>query len=266
MSDGRISWTWRHAIIKSDLKATTKHILLTLSCFMNDMGKGCYPTTKQLAEAASLSERATCEHLDIARQHGWINVKRHGFGGRKYRNHEYEASWPSASDSLTEDQQDEAQLTDPHAQLTDSDDSDSLTEGQSNVPSKASEKDTSRKPKRISYPDDFQSFWKGYPTDKLMSKAEALKAWNKLANDDKLLATASLTGFRRYCDDHPSYRTIHAERYLKQRRFDGFAPETDRARFGSDQEGLARVYRLDSPLAVSGCLNPLQRTSRHPDR
>ncbi len=36
------SWTWRHGILKSDLPATTRHVLLTISCHMNDLGEGAY--------------------------------------------------------------------------------------------------------------------------------------------------------------------------------------------------------------------------------
>jgi len=45
---GNRSWSWRHALLKSDLPATTRHVLLTISCFMNDVGGGCYPTHKHI--------------------------------------------------------------------------------------------------------------------------------------------------------------------------------------------------------------------------
>lgn len=88
------SWTWRQAILKSALKPTTRHLLLTLSCHMNDMGGGCYPTTRTLAEETGLSERAVCTHLEIASDAGWIKVSQHGFKGQKWRQNQYEAAWP----------------------------------------------------------------------------------------------------------------------------------------------------------------------------
>lgn len=91
---GNRAWTWRHALLKSDLPATTRHVLLTISCFMNDVGGGCYPTQEQLAEATGLSNRAVRQHIDVAVKAGWLVRKEHGFRGQKWRNHEYEAAWP----------------------------------------------------------------------------------------------------------------------------------------------------------------------------
>lgn len=98
MSNDRISWTWRHAIAQSDLAATTKHVLLTISLYMNEMGQGCYPTQEDLAKATSLSERAVRKHIELAEAAGWLIRREHGFRGQKWRNHEYEPRWPDAQD------------------------------------------------------------------------------------------------------------------------------------------------------------------------
>lgn len=94
MSEASRAWTWRHAIIKSELPATTRHVLLTISCFMNEVGGGCYPTTKDLAAATGLSERAICTHIKAAAKAGWLVVSEHGFRGQKWKNHQYQAAWP----------------------------------------------------------------------------------------------------------------------------------------------------------------------------
>src|SRR5687767_10211904 len=79
--------------------------------------------------------------------------------------------------------------------------------------------------KRISYPTDFESlFWKAYPKDNNMSKAEAFDEWKKLSPEDQATAITSLPAFKAYCAKKPDYVIIHACRYLKKRRFDGFAP------------------------------------------
>lgn len=101
MPDNR-AWSWRHALLKSDLPATTRHVLLTISCFMNDVGGGCYPTQEQIAEATGLSDRAVRQHIDTAVKAGWLVRKEHGFRGQKWRNHEYEASWPTQDVGQTE--------------------------------------------------------------------------------------------------------------------------------------------------------------------
>lgn len=94
MTENR-SWSWRHAVLKSDLPPTTRHVLLTISCFMNDVGGGCYPTQEQLAEASGLTARAIRKHIDAAVDAGWLVKREHGFRGQKWRNHEYEATWPA---------------------------------------------------------------------------------------------------------------------------------------------------------------------------
>lgn len=100
MAENR-SWSWRHAVLKSSLPATTRHVLLTISCFMNDVGGGCYPTQEQLAEASGLSDRAVRQHIDDAVKAGWLVRKEHGFRGQKWRNHEYEAAWPTQDAEAT---------------------------------------------------------------------------------------------------------------------------------------------------------------------
>ncbi|KAF1065262.1 helix-turn-helix domain-containing protein [Burkholderia gladioli] len=82
-------WTWRHAIINSTLPSTTRHVLLTLSCHVNDCGEDCFPSTKTLARETNLSERSVCTHLELAREQGWFVARLHGYGGKKWAHREY---------------------------------------------------------------------------------------------------------------------------------------------------------------------------------
>lgn len=77
------------------------------------------------------------------------------------------------------------------------------------------------KRKSVSYPPEFEEFWKGYPVDANMSKLQAYNEWFSLGEEDQKAATASLEAFRYYCKRNPDYRPVHANRYLKHRRFDG---------------------------------------------
>lgn len=86
------------------------------------------------------------------------------------------------------------------------------------------------KRKRVSYPDEFEDFWKAYPTDSNMSKKEAASEWSKLDPEDQKLALRSLEAFSYYCKKNSDYRPIHACRYLKHRRFDGHAKAVDEVR------------------------------------
>lgn len=86
------------------------------------------------------------------------------------------------------------------------------------------------KRKRVSYPSEFEEFWKGYPTDANMSKLEAFNEWKLLAPEDQSSAAKSLEAFRYYCKRNPDYRPIHANRYLKRRRFDGHLKAVEETR------------------------------------
>jgi hypothetical protein len=78
-------------------------------------------------------------------------------------------------------------------------------------------------PKRLSYTPDFEAFWKTYPTTPNMPKAEAFKEWQRLDAADRQAATASLPAFKRDLTKEDWRKPVYACRYLKQRRFEGFA-------------------------------------------
>lgn len=91
------------------------------------------------------------------------------------------------------------------------------------LPSSGSNEPSEGCPKRlrVSYPEDFEEFWKVFPTDPNMSKKDAHKAWKRLAPDDRKLVTDSVPGFLAYCSKNPDYRPVHACRYISQERFRG---------------------------------------------
>ncbi len=78
---------------------------------------------------------------------------------------------------------------------------------------------------RHSYSDEFEAFWRDYPTDPNMSKLDAWKVWIKLSDDDRRLAMAAVPKFIDYCRKHPDYRVVYADRFLSKRRFDGYAEQ-----------------------------------------
>ncbi|HEV7960740.1 MAG TPA: hypothetical protein VGP01_06885 [Rhizomicrobium sp.] len=75
------------------------------------------------------------------------------------------------------------------------------------------------------YPEDFQAFWREYPTDALMSKKRAFEQWRKLVPGQREATRRAIPGFKDYCRKHPTYRPVHAERFLSEQRFEGFARE-----------------------------------------
>jgi len=88
-----IFFSWRQAVLASRRPATTKHVLLTLSCHMNDAGESCFPFIDTLARETSLSRRAVIDHVGRAAAAGWIDVGRHGFAGQKWARNEYRIAW-----------------------------------------------------------------------------------------------------------------------------------------------------------------------------
>lgn len=88
-------FTWRSAIVDSELAATTRHVALTLSLHMNERGGSCYPGAPRLARETGLSERAVRDHLGRLVDAGWLVLERRGGqrGGRRESN-EYRATVP----------------------------------------------------------------------------------------------------------------------------------------------------------------------------
>jgi hypothetical protein len=91
--------------------------------------------------------------------------------------------------------------------------------------SESETKDSSDPPSEDADPcdQDFQIFWKEYPTDALMSKKRAFEQWEKLLQAERAAAHQAIPAFKEYCRKNPTYRPVHAERFLSQKRFEGFA-------------------------------------------
>ncbi|MDA0780655.1 MAG: helix-turn-helix domain-containing protein [Rickettsiales bacterium] len=88
-------WSWRDAVIQSsELKSYSKHILLTLSVYMNDKGQGCYPSIERLIEDTGLARSTLIKYLKEAETLGFIQKKIHGFSGQGWKQNEYIAIYP----------------------------------------------------------------------------------------------------------------------------------------------------------------------------
>jgi hypothetical protein len=93
---------WRRRILESTLKSTTRHVLLTLSCYLNKEGDKAYPTTVRLAKETGFSERTVITHLDIAVQEGWLTKSKRRMKGRDWANHQYHITAPPEIKESTE--------------------------------------------------------------------------------------------------------------------------------------------------------------------
>jgi len=79
-------WHWRTYVIKyGPENATYKHILLTLSCYMNEVGGSCFPSITELQKTTSLTRPTIVKYLKKASSDGWIVTQK-----KKSKNNEFE--------------------------------------------------------------------------------------------------------------------------------------------------------------------------------
>ena len=97
-----------------------------------------------------------------------------------------------------------------------------------------------------SYPEDFEAFWKAYPTDRNMPKKPAFRIWRRLSPEKRQAAIAAIPGFKRYCEQNKSwYRPVYAERFLSDEKFEGYAaePEITEAQIEANKDRADRLMR-----------------------
>jgi hypothetical protein len=197
MTDGR-TWSWRHAVLKSALPPTTRHVLLTISCFMNDVGGGCYPTQEQLAEASGLSARAVRKHIDDAVAAGWLVKREHGFRGQKWRNHEYEAAWPTQDADQRNQHVDEGE--EPRSARISEAAEPGSGKVRNDVPTILPDhhsKSSLRSDERAR--PSFDELWDVFPRRRLTNRKDAEKAFAELSDDE---AARCLIAAKRFAQWH----------------------------------------------------------------
>lgn len=67
-------WSWRKNILKSGLPPTTRYLLLTLACGMNDTSESCFSSVRNIAADTGLPDDAVRAGLRNAALEGWIEV------------------------------------------------------------------------------------------------------------------------------------------------------------------------------------------------
>lgn len=78
-------WTYRKAVLESDLPSTLKLVLLVLDNHVNDMGDPCFPAYSRIARLSSLSRRSVISQVNEAEKLGWIAIKhRPGQDGQRH--------------------------------------------------------------------------------------------------------------------------------------------------------------------------------------
>ena len=90
------SMEWRH-IIKSPfcpLRPGTKHVLTTLSLYGDKMCNNIFPSQREVAWRAGVTDKCVCKSMQLAEREGWI--VRYEMGNRRgYKRHTYELCIPA---------------------------------------------------------------------------------------------------------------------------------------------------------------------------
>lgn len=91
-------FAWRMAIADSDLRSTTRHVLLQLSCHMDLDGQGAWPGSARLAHDTGLHIGTVKQMLAVALDAGWLElVERGGTTGMARRANVWRATIPPTS-------------------------------------------------------------------------------------------------------------------------------------------------------------------------
>lgn len=190
--------------------ATTRHVLLTLSLYMDRAGSGAYPSMGTLSVATGLSERSLYPHIDAAEAEGWIVRTR-----RKWKPASYTATLPENLKNLPILAEDGTEATSVSGG--------GETEATSDSHKRETEATSCDKRKQL-HPISsvnrtthslslFDEAWEAYPRRPNNSKTAARKAWDarlKAGEDPHLM----LEGARRYAAYVAAEGT--APRYVKQ--------------------------------------------------
>lgn len=151
----KIAFSWRAAIQKSDLKPTTRFVLLNLSCHMNEQGESCHPSIEHQADSTGLSKRAIIEHIQLAVDAGFLVRQYVHPSTSQWKYSEYRACFPKDY-SLPTAEDFQSNVGDPpsprqNTNVGDPNDTILVTEGNSNSSLNTSPKEVSKKVRKNIY-------------------------------------------------------------------------------------------------------------------
>lgn len=91
------------------------------------------------------------------------------------------------------------------------------------------------------YSEEFETgFWQPYPRTQTMSKIEAWRVWVKITPEQRALACQAVLPYKNYLQKKPNLETVHACRFLSQRRYEGFS--------GANNQPIAEVFNIRGSL------------------
>lgn len=256
---GRVGFRHIASVMAARMNSSReKLVLLCLADYASDEDGQCWPSIRSLSAKAELSERAVQQSLKKLAEMGLITVRRRSVEGMSLTN-VYRLNLdaitalhaaPSPGKDAVPGRKGDAGRTgsgarpapvvvqtvreggadpapEPVMEPVNSEPIASSLRSEvvgSAEPTRTAASTSELKSKRSKndYPTDFLEFWAGYPTDPNMSKREAFKAWKRITAEERSQAIAALPAFRAHCQEDPTYRPVHACRFLSQRRAEGF--------------------------------------------
>lgn len=214
--------------------------------------EGKLPCADDVAFSLRLSNEAVKEAIETLMDKGLIDVvddeaTPHNWHKRQYKSDKDETAAKRQAEKRARDK--ETSHANVTRDVTDKSQPPETEQNRTEQKELMSEKISDERPKRkqSDYPDQFKTFWLEYPTDPGMSKAEAAKAWEKLSDLDRGHAISAIPAFKIWVGKQgKEYRTLHACRYLTQRRFEGFQnPKSDDGEWAKRLEIARRLNKWD---------------------
>lgn len=154
-------FSWRGALLDSNLAPTARLVALALATYMSDRGDSAWPGAQRLAHDTGLSERAVRLHLGVLVQTGWLElVRRGGVIRGKHLGNEYRASIPPAMLPLHDVHPAPAAPMQEMHPTPAPDDHDPCT---TFTPIHQDLTTTSPKTVRTTIAEDFEAWWSGWP-------------------------------------------------------------------------------------------------------
>jgi hypothetical protein len=214
------------AVWKLDLDPRQKLTLLALADYA-DHNWQCFPSYDKLAEKTRQSHKTVRRHIDGLVEDGWLKKDPAYRADGGSRSNMYTIIPKGGVVNLTT-----GGVMGDHRGVVNGDHRGVVICDHPNItpisnhhkePS-MSAPDAADVPAANGYSKEFEEFWLAYPRTRTMSKKSAYGQWRRLGKQDRAAATASLPAFKADVEKQ-DHSTLHAERFLSKRVFDGYAEE-----------------------------------------
>jgi len=93
--ENKVLSKWQRCILNSDdLQATTRHVLLTLSIYMDADGTGAFPSMRTLAKSMMRSKNTVNYHIRLAESKGYLKIHKDMGHAKGWKKNNYSVRFP----------------------------------------------------------------------------------------------------------------------------------------------------------------------------